>query len=234
MDNRAVRPRRRWRWVAFGLGVVGPLALALGTYACSTSEPPAPDAGADTGIPLPPIPPLPPPFDAAGDAARDTGVAFDAGTNLSAAAILINEISGGDEWVELVNSGAAAEDLGGLRLADRDKATGEPKLAEAVTFPPATVLARGEYLLVRGGGAGDGGRACPDGGQRHCFNAEFGISNKSGETLFLLAADGGTLGKVVYPPDASSGSRSYARIPSGEPDASFQNAPETPGAPNVP
>ena len=213
------------------------LALGLAAYACSSTEPPAAtDAGADTSPP--PVPPVPVPFDAAGDAVvpppKDSGPSFDAGANVTASAILINEISGGDEWVELVNIGPAAEDIGGLRLADRDKTTGEPKLAEAVTFPAATVVARGGYVLVRGGGTGDAGKPCPDGGQSHCFNAEFGISNKSGETLFLLAPDGGTLGRVVYPPDASSGARSYSRLPSGDPDASFQSAPETPGAPNVP
>lgn len=222
-------PKRLWVWFA-------PLSLALGLagYACSSSEPPAAaDAGADTSVP--PIPTVPPPFDAALDAPppKDSG-RFDAGTNVTASSILINEVSGGDEWVELVNIGLAAEDIGGLRLADRDKTTGEPKLSEAVTFPASTLVAKGGYVLVRGGGTGDAGKACPDGGQSHCFNAEFGISNKSGETLFLLAADGGTLGKVVYPPDAASGGRTYARIPSGDPDASFQNAPATPGAPNVP
>lgn len=231
MDNNSTFARR---WF-----LLAPLSLAVGlaAYACSSSEPPVtPDGGSDTGVP--PIPTVPVPFDAAGDAVvpppKDSGAGFDAGTNVTASAILINEISGGDEWVELVNIGAAAEDIGGLRLADRDKTTGEPKLSEAVTFPPATVVARGAYVLVRGGGTGDAGKPCPDGGQSHCFNAEFGISNKSGETLFLLAPDGGTLGKVVYPPDASSGARSYSRLPSGDPDASFQNAPETPGAPNVP
>ena len=147
---------------------------------------------------------------------------------------MINEISGGDEWVELVNSGDASFNLTGYMIADRDKATGEPKVAEGVTFPPGTNIGPGAYVLVRGGGTGDAGRACPDGGQSACFNAEFGISNKSGETIFFLAPDGGMSGKVVYPPDAASGSNTYSRIPSGVASAPFQVAPKSPGAANVP
>ena len=157
---------------------------------------------------------------------------FDAGSNVSASTVVINEVSGGDEWIELVNSGTGAQDLAGYKIADRDKDTGEPKLADAVTFPASTVLSPKSYLLVRGGGL-DAGKTCPDGGQSYCFNADFGISNKNGETLFLIAPDGGTAGKVVYPADASSGDLSYSRIPSGDPQAPFKTVKATPGAPNV-
>lgn len=212
----------------------GSFILAVGlVYACSSTPDPTP---VDASAPDVYQPPPPPPIDAARDVTvKDSGPTFDAGTNVTASAILINEISGGDEWVELVNSGQNPEDIGGLRLADRDKVTGEPKLSEAVTFPPSTMIAKGGYVMVRGGGTGDAGKPCPDGGQSHCFNAEFGISNKSGETLYLLAPDGGTLGKVVFPPDGSAGDTSYSRIPNADPDASFQTSgTKTPGAPNVP
>jgi len=218
------------RYLALGLVSVS-LVLA---YACGGDDvvPGGADAGReDVFVPPPPPPPIDaaPTRDAAG---RDAALPFDAGANVSASTFLINEVSGGDEWVEIVNVAAQPQDLGGLVLADRDKDTGEPKLREAVTFPPSTMVPQNGYVIVRGGGVGDAGRACPDGGQSHCFNAEFGISNKSGETLFLLAPDGGTLGKVVYPPDGSAGDTSYSRIPSGDPDASFKTTPETPGAPN--
>lgn len=212
---------------------VGCAALCLVAYACTDGgvDPGGTDSGADVYVPPPP----PPPIDASPRDAnvKDSALPFDAGANVSASTFLINEISGGDEWVEIVNIAPQAQDLAGLRLADRDKDTGEPKLREAVTFPAATMVPTNGYVIVRGGGTGDAGRACPDGGQAHCFNAEFGISNKSGETLFLLAADGGTLGKVVFPPDGSTGDNSYSRIPSGDPDASFKTTKETPGAPNV-
>jgi hypothetical protein len=159
-----------------------------------------------------------------------SGSGFDATTS-SSSVVLINEISGGDEWIELVNAGSAEMDLGGWKVADRDKSTGEPKFSEAVTLPVGTKLAAGAYGMVRGGGL-DGGKACPDGGQSFCFNAEFGISNKNGETIFLIASDGSVVGTVVYPADASSGDDSWSRIPSGDPKATFEVGKSTPGAPN--
>lgn len=209
-------------------------ALGAFAYACSsddTTTPPT-DAGTtdatvvqvDTGIP---------PVGNDASTGKDSGAKFDAGGNESSSTVLINEISGGDEWVELVNYGTDPVDLAGYRLADRDKDTGEPKLAEAVMFPSPTSLGSQKYLIVRGGGAGDAGKPCPDGGKSFCFNAAFGISTKNGETLFLVAPDGGTAGKVVYPPNGSGADSTYSRIPSGNPDGGFKTVPPTPGAPNV-
>lgn len=215
-----------------GLLTAGFLGIAL--YACQETAVDPPDAGT---VPDSSIVVLDAGPDGMGpklDAAFDTGPKFDAGTNATSENVMINEVSGGDEWIELVNSGDASFDLKGYTIADRDKTSGEPKLSEAVTFPPGTTMAPGSYLIVRGGGTGDAGRACPDGGQSYCFNADFGISNKSGETIFLLAPDGGTAGKVVYPPDAASGGNTYSRIPSGVATAGFQAAPKSPGAPNAP
>ena len=205
-------------------------ALGAFAYACS-SDPATPvDAGtADATVQVDSS--VPPVGNDSGT--NDSGAKFDAGGNASASVVLINEISGGDEWVELVNSGADPVDLGGYRLADRDKDTGEPKLGEAVTFPSSTSLGSQKYLIVRGGGAGDAGKPCPDGGQSFCFNAAFGISTKNGETIFLVAPDGGTAGKVVYPPNGSGADSTYSRIPSGNPDGGFKTVPPTPGAPNV-
>jgi Lamin Tail Domain len=187
--------------------------------------------------------------DGAVDASR-----FDAGSNTSASPVVINEISPGDEWVELFNAGSDAVDLEGYRVADRDKATGAPKLGESVRFPKGTVLASKAYLLVRGGGAGgdllgsidagtdagngDAGDAgaqpkpCPPGGQSYCFHAAFGISNKAGETIYMLAPDQSIKGSVVYPPLGVAMGQSYARIPNGVADAPFKPASETPGAAN--
>lgn len=169
------------------------------------------------------------------DAARaDADAAFDAGENFTTSVLLINEISGGDEWIELVNSSAATFDASGFVLADRDKETGEPKLSEAVTFPSGTALEPGAYLLVRGGGLGDAAKACPGPDAGVCFHAEFGISNKNGESLFLLDPGATVVGKVVYPPNASQGSFSYSRVPNADPNAAFATVKETPGAANVP
>ncbi len=154
----------------------------------------------------------------------------DQDATISASAVLINEISGGDEWVELVNSGSAAADISGWTLADRDKNDGGPKLSEAVTFPAGTILSPKAYALVRGGGL-DAGKTCPDGGQAYCFNAEFGISNKNGEVLFLVDKSA-IVGQVVYPPDASSGSGTWCRLPNADKNGAFGPCTETPGAPN--
>jgi len=156
---------------------------------------------------------------------------FDAQT-VSTGVVLLNEIGVKDEWIEIVNSGNAEVDLSGWQVSDRDKDTGEPKLEEAVTFPEKTKLEPNAYLLVKGGGA-DGGKPCPAGGQKYCFHAEFGISNKNGETIFLVASDGGVQGTAVYPPDAASGADiSWGRLPNGDPKGEFALTPATPGAAN--
>jgi hypothetical protein len=84
--------------------------------------------------------------------------------------------------------------------------------------------------MVIGGGL-DAGIECPSGGQSFCFNAAFGIS-KIGETIFLIASDGGLVGSVAYPPDASVSRHTWSRIPNGDPSGEFRVAEETPGAAN--
>jgi hypothetical protein len=163
---------------------------------------------------------------------KDSSAPIDAGSNLSSGSILINEISGSGEWIELVSVGTQATDLSGYKIADRNQDTGEPKIEDAFTFPAGTVVSPRVYVIVQGGG-GDAGKPCPDGGQSYCFSARFGISNKNGETIFLLAPDDKVVGKVVYPKDGSSGDKSYSRLPSGDPSASFEAVTQTPGAANV-
>jgi hypothetical protein len=150
------------------------------------------------------------------------GAKADAGPPLTAgdSSVLINEISASDEWIELVGSGTSAVDVSGFRLADSKD--GGPKLDEAVTLPPGTILSPKAYLIVQGGGLDGGGKACPDGGQSYCFNAEFGISNKNGETLFLIDSADAVVGTVVYPPQGAASGESWSRLPSAEPGASNQ------------
>lgn len=158
---------------------------------------------------------------------------FDAQT-VTNGVVVLNELSAGDEWIEVVNSGNAEVDVSGWQVADRDKDTGEPKLAEGVTFPPGTKLAANAYGMVKGGGA-DSGDPCPGTGHAFCLHAGFGISNKNGETVFLLQGDGGVAGKLVYPPDAANGDDiSWSRIPSGDPAGAFALTPATPGTANKP
>lgn len=159
---------------------------------------------------------------------------FDAAT-VTTGVVLLNEIGVKEEWIEVVNAGDGEVDVSGWQIADRDKDTGEPKLADAVTFPEGTTLRARGYLLVKAGGA-DGGDPCPDAPapKPACLHAEFGISNKNGETIFLLAGDGGVQGTAVYPPDAASGPGiSWGRLPSGAPDGEFSLTRATPGAANA-
>jgi hypothetical protein len=167
-------------------------------------------------------------------AAGDAAPPFDATTS-SSSQVILNEVSAKDEWIELVNAGTSAIDVSGYLVADRDKDTGGPKISDAVTLPPGTILSPRSYVLVQGGGLDDGGKPCPAGPWSYCYNADFGISNKNGETIFFLAPDGGVVGTVVYPPDAASGDDdSYGRIPSGDPAGAFVLTESTPGAANKP
>lgn len=178
----------------------------------------------------------------AGDAALSEGDAALAATSdasteppLTAgdASVLLNEIAASDEWIELVASGSSSVDISGFRVADRNK-DGGPKLEEALTFPPGTVLSPKAYVIVQGGGLDGGGKACPDGGQRYCFNAEFGISNKNGESVYLIDKAGAVVGTVDYPPQAAASGETWGRLPSGVPSAAFGKALPTPGAANQP
>lgn len=144
--------------------------------------------------------------------------------------VLLNEVAPGDEWIELVNAGDTTVDLEGWKLADREKTEDKPKLDEAVTLPKGTKLAAGGYILVRGGGLDAG--TCPAGGQSACLHAEFGISNKAGETLYWIAPDGVVAGTIVYPPEGAAKGQSWARVPSGDPKGTFRASEPTPGAAN--
>lgn len=154
------------------------------------------------------------------------------GGQVTTAGVLINEIDADDDWIELLNPGSTPVDISGFMLADSEKDGGAPKPSEGVLFPSGTVLAPGAYLLVQAGGLEDGGVPCPGDGVATCFNAEFGISHKDGETVYLLDATGGVAGSVVYPPSAAVAGASWSRLPSGDPSAAFASGKRTPGAAN--
>lgn len=200
------------------------MSLSLVAYACSEAEDGAPvipaNAGADATSEAAPT----------GDGAAQEA-SIPVGDAAAARGVILNELSPGDEWIELVNSGKQPVDLSGFYVADRDKDGGAPKVDEAAKIPPGTILSPNAYLLVRGGGL-DAGKTCPDGGQSYCLNAEFGIGNKTGETIFLLDPNQKELERVVYPPEAAPKGASFGRIPSGDPMGVFQITVETPGAPN--
>lgn len=206
--------------------VLGPAAV----YACSEATdgllPPSPPQEEDGGSATDDDEPEADPESSSGRPGK-----VDAAT-VSKSVVLLNEISGSGEWIEIVNSGTSSVDISGWHVADRDKDTGEPKLEDAITLPAKTKLAAGAYAVVKGGGI-DGGKPCPEGGQAFCIHAEFGISNKNGETIFLLLPDGGVAGSAVYPPDAAASGDSWGRIPSGDEKGDFQLNAATPGAENT-
>lgn len=146
-------------------------------------------------------------------------------------ALVLNEVAAAAEWVELVSTGSGPLDVSGFKVADLAK-DGGPKLDEAVTFPSGTILSPKAYVIVQGGGLDGGGKACPDGGQSYCFNAEFGISNKNGDTLYLLDKSGAVVGSATYPPFAADAGETWGRLPSGDPAGIFQKTAPTPGAAN--
>jgi hypothetical protein len=151
---------------------------------------------------------------------------------VTASAVLLNEINPHGEWVELVATGNKATDVTGFRVADSEKDGGGPKLSDAVTFPAGTILSPMSYLLVQGGGLDGGGLPCPDGGQSYCFNANFGVSNKSGETIYLLDKAGTVVGSAVYPALAAPLGSTWGRLPNADPAGAFEVTMKTPGAPN--
>lgn len=151
----------------------------------------------------------------------------------SSGSVLINEVSSDGEWVELANSGTKSVDISGWKVADSDKDTGGPKLAEAAVFPAGTKLGPKAYGIVQAGGV-DGGKTCPEGEAAFCLHAEFGISKKNGENLYLVDQNDAVVGTVVYPPDAAANTaEAWARIPDRDPKGTFEHAAPTPGGENA-
>lgn len=151
---------------------------------------------------------------------------FDAGT---AELVLINEISASEEWVELVNAGTGAVDISGYSLADLAK-DGTPKADDAAKFPDGTILSPNAYLIVQAGG--DDSVPCPEGGQSYCVRGSWGISNKSGETIFFLSPTGSIVSQAEYPASAAADGETWGRMVSGDPKGTFEKTKPTPGAPN--
>jgi hypothetical protein len=214
--------RRKLGFVSFCLSLA---SASVAAFSCAESTDGA-VPGASTA----------PPF-ADGSAAEGGASPADAavradGSNVTASPALINELSPSDEWVEIVATGSTAVDLSGFRVSDSEKDGGGPKVSDSVKFPSGTVLSPKAYLIVKGGGLDGGGKPCPDGGQSYCFNAQFGISNKSGETIYLLDGTDSVVGSVVYPPSAVPSTDSWGRIPSGDPKGTFGANVPTPGAAN--
>ncbi|MFV8753228.1 lamin tail domain-containing protein [Nannocystaceae bacterium ST9] len=105
--------------------------------------------------------------------------------------------AGWGDAIELVNAGGGAADLGGASLSDDPSFPAD----KTYTFPPGTMLAPGEHLVLaqdEGGGTG----ALP-----------FGLKTDGDETLTLRGADQAMLDQVAVP--AGQASVSWCRLPDG-------------------
>ncbi len=167
------------------------------------------------------------------DASSATGMG---GGDPGPALVVVNEISATDDWVELVNLGPGAADLSGWVVAD-EETPGVPKLTEALTFPEDTSLEEGAYLLVVAKVTdpmpGPQSDCLASGGPDTCYQAAFGISDGSGDGIYLLDADGVSIDEVTYPPGAAADGESWARLPDGEGDFGVSANP-SPGEKNGP
>ena len=64
------------------------------------------------------------------------------------------------------------------------------------------------------------------------MKAEFGVSNKNGETIYLLDGAGKVVGSALYPPKAAAGGETWGRMRNADPSGTFVVTVPTPGGPN--
>lgn len=168
-----------------------------------------------------------------GGSSTVTGTTTSTATGPGSGYLIINELSALDDWVELFNRGDAPVDLEGLTLADQDM-PGVPKTADAITFPPGTILPPGEYLFVLAKQPVAPGEQAPQSactpGASPCFYAPFGLSDLDGDAAFLMDGEA-VLDVVEYPPGAGSSAESWCRLPNGT--GAFGGCSATPSAENA-
>ena len=123
-----------------------------------------------------------------------------------------------EDWIELINSGDTAADIGGFFLSNRTDFLNQWKFPEGTMIPP------GGYLVVFASGKG-----VPDGEANLHSNFRLRIE---GEFLALVDSDGSTILDSFQPsyprqvPDVSYGMGSQS-------DTLRYFAEPTPGAPNA-
>ena len=178
--------------------------------------------------------------DPAGVTSAERRVLFDprsdpdtAGIDPVVGPLTLNEIAAeANEYVELVNTSAVAQSIGGFSIADQDT-DGGPRLAEAAPFAAGAMLAPGARIVTVGGfpqpGSGPQTTCLPS--LASCYQAAWDISGSNGETMFLLSPAGVILDQARYPQDGLAGGRSWSRLPDGS--GVFDAGAATPGRPNV-
>jgi hypothetical protein len=198
------------------------VALALACVACSEAVDPIEDEGGVGGG-------AGAPTTSSGGMAGAAGQAGAGGA--PSAPLVINEISAdGTDYVELFNPGAAAVSGDGLKIADDD--AGAPKLSEAVDLAGATVPPGG-YLFILAGldtAAMPGPQTTCAPGPSPCYQAAFGISQTSGDVIYLLGAGDAVLASAPYPAAGATAPQTWSRLPDGT--GAFAPGAATPGAAN--
>jgi hypothetical protein len=153
------------------------------------------------------------------------------GGDMPGGPLVINEISAdGTDYIELYNPGATAVSGDGLRVADDDG--GMPKLDEAVDLSGVSV-APGSYFFILAGldtMAMPGPQTMCAPGPSPCYQAAFGISQGSGDVIYVIDADDAVLASASYPADAATSPNTWSRLPDGR--GSFAVGMGTPGAAN--
>lgn len=147
--------------------------------------------------------------------------------------LVFNEVSlvGGD-YIELMNIGDGPIDLGGYRLVDR--VDGAPRPDQAVVFDVGATLAAGEILLIQaklGMDVRPGEQtACGPGAPMRCYYAAWGLSNTTGDALYILSPEGVGLLELEYAAGTVSDG-AWGRLPDGT--GPFANTANTPGQSNA-
>jgi hypothetical protein len=177
---------------------------------------------------------------ASGSAGSSTGGAGGAGgfaacglSENASSTLVVNEISSqGQDWIELVNTGSAPVDIGGVVVADFDPATGCPKTTEALTFPAGASITAGEHLLIVADqpGAPNTPQTSCLGGPPSCYHVGFGISGGSGDQIFFLSGTSIEAHGEI-PANAVVDGETWCRIPDAT--GSFVKCQPTPGATNA-
>ena len=203
-------------------------ALVPLLFACTEAVENAPDSGSDASSQDVATPKdSAPPNETGPMDAGACGLAQDASLG-----VVVNEIRAkGAEFVELYNPTSGTIDLSGVALADTESDSGCPKTSEQLVFPSGTQIPSGGYVVVdtSAGDAGGPFQNCHDAGYA-CFQATWGVSNSSGESVWVL--QGQTLAATAYyPPSAVDSGQSYGRIPNGT--GNFTTCTPTPAAANV-
>lgn len=170
---------------------------------------------------------------------------------LARAEVVINEflpdpdgVDGGQEWVELYNSGAATVDLSGWTLR-----AGTSSLSDKYTLPAGTSLAPGGFLVI-----GEEDVTFADLNLLPGSRLSMGNAGSSGDAVALANAGGTVVDTLVYGPDNADGflddqgrvaspgpkpssGRSLGRSPDGadtdDASADLTSMTPTPGATNV-